>query len=232
MRLPARFALALALWLCGCYDMNDPADPAVLQAVAQEDMPRLRQLLDAGTPPDAPGVRVGFTPLQIAARQGSLETIRLLVAAGADPNLATGRNGWTPLLHAIHKHQVEAVDELLRQGAAVDAPGTSGLTPLVMAAGYGQTDMVDMLLEHGADVWKPKSGGPLLAAVTGNFDIDAMTIGCCQSETVRALLAHEPSLRQQAGNLGPLTKLYLHLRCHDVVTLLSAPEGEVKNPDK
>lgn len=170
--------------------------------------------------------RGGFSELALAARHGEIQTLGRLVAAGADPDLASGGNGWTPLLHAIHKRQVGAVEELLRLGADIDVGTRGGLTPLMMAAGYGHSDLVRLLLRRGADAWAVNKRGQsaLTLAITGVSDIDAFTLGSCQVETVRVLLAHDPNLRQQARALGRLARVYVNRRCPDVVALLRPAE--------
>jgi len=134
--------------------------------------------------------------LATAARTGDTAAIRALIQAGADPDQPSGINGWTPLMHAIHRNQRESVFALADAGADPDAICCEGLTALMMAAGYGQPDLVVGLLERGADPERRNSAGhsALDAAITGAIDIDAMTAGHCQTETVRAILGRAPGL--------------------------------------
>ena len=63
--------------------------------------------------------------------------------------------------------------------------------------------MIELLLTHDAD---PARGGDigtsLGAAVGGSFDIDRRTLGQCQTDAVRTLLAKAPDLRLSEGGLG------------------------------
>jgi ankyrin repeat protein len=153
-----------------------------------------------------------LSPIIGAAREGDTARITELAKAGADVNVRGGVNSWTPLLHAIHKNQIGSVRALLDAGADVNASGGGGVTPLVMAAGYGYTDIVRLLLSRGA----PSSAGALSAAVTGTSDIDRFTVGQCQTETVRALLEQDRSLRIGAASVR-VAKL---AGCKEIVALV------------
>jgi hypothetical protein len=142
--------------------------------------------------------RVGeTTPLIEAARAGDVAQLEMLLAKGANPNQRVGVNNWTPLMHAIHKGQKDSVRVLLQHGADVNAKTEGGVTALIEAAGYGYAGIVAMLLDAGAkpDV-RDKDGHTALNAATGGVpDIDRLTTGHCQTETVRVLLQHAPHLR-------------------------------------
>jgi len=66
----------------------------------------------------------------------------------------------------------------------------------MMAAGYGQSDIVRTLLGRGADpAHRNRIGQTALEmAITGVADIDAWTLGKCQTTTVRTLLDADPEL--------------------------------------
>jgi hypothetical protein len=168
------------------------------------------------------------TPLIRAARNGDVEVLRALLAAGADPDLAdTTGNHWTPLMHAIHKDHAGATRLLLDAGADANHRGDGGVTPLIMAAAYGNVDIVNLLLAHGADPAARARGGitALSNAAGGGalFDItDGPPFGACHVETVRALLARDPSLRLQ-GPIGGLLTRWLRRgrQCDEVAALLA-----------
>ena len=164
-------------------------------------------------------------PIIGAARGGDTTRLEQLLAAGADPNVQAGVNHWTPLLHAIHKNQVGSVRVLLDHGARIDAPGGGGVTPLIMAAGYGYTPIVRMLLDAGADPRLSDHHGTdaLSAAVAGVPDIDRFTVGHCQTETVRALLAADRSLRLRPDVLTRTAAQFAG--CDAVLELLAARQS-------
>jgi hypothetical protein len=143
--------------------------------------------------------RYQVTPLASAARRGDLDAIDALLKAGADPDEPSGINNWTPLQHAIHRHQRSSVLWLVQGGANVNRPCCGGLTPLMMAAGYGQQGIVQALLDLGADprLRNSRSLTALDYALSGVVDVDAFTLGKCQTGTVRVLIKHAPDLAGQ-----------------------------------
>lgn len=127
-----------------------------------------------------------------------------MLESGADPNERGGVNGWTPLMHAVHKNQAGSVKVLLAHGARPDERGGGGSTPLIMAAGYGYDAIVRVLLEGGANPYlKDANGGDALTAAVGGVpDIDRFTVGRCQTDTVRTLLAAAPALRVESNSIA------------------------------
>jgi hypothetical protein len=164
----------------------------------------------------------GYMPPIIgAARNGDVKQLASLIDAGADPNVRAGVNRWTPLMHAVHKNQPGSVQVLLSHGRArPNERGGSGTTALILAAGYGYSHMVAILLKAGADPHLKANNGEdaLSAAVGGISDIDRFTVGRCQIETVRALLAAAPDLK-----LNPTSgarRIAKFAGCSDVLALV------------
>ena len=143
-------------------------------------------------------------PIIGAARDGDVQRLEQLLESGADPNVQAGVNDWTPLMHAIHKNQPRSVEVLLAHGARPNERGGHGTTALIMAAGYGYADIVRTLLKAGADPYLKSNNGTdaLSAAVGGVGDIDRFTVGHCQTETVRAMLAAAPDLRLSSDSMA------------------------------
>jgi len=150
------------------------------------------------------------SPLIQAARTGSLDTIKRLLDAGADVNLPgpTG-DGWdaTPLQHAILARQAGAVRLLLERGAdpnRIASPNAPA--PLLLAAGDTDPTFVNLLLAHGADPTVEGENGvtPLARAVSAGTisGPDRPMFGGCRVETVRALLAHNPTLHLKHDSAG------------------------------
>jgi ankyrin repeat protein len=166
----------------------------------------------------------GLTPLIWAARAGAVDAMRALLDGGADPNLRDARNEWTPLLHAIHKHQVEAVRLLLDRGADPNKPSRLA-TPLLMAAPDSDPTIVQLLLGHGADPHARGIGGStaLTEAVSGGAlsDIDRPLFGGCHPATVRALLAHDPTLTMPDTIAAKEALWWARFhRCADVLSMI------------
>ena len=84
------------------------------------DVARVRALLDAGAPIDAPG-RHGVTPLLLAATKGHLDAVRLLIERGAAVNAREGFFRATPVEMALSGGHREVALLLLARGAG-DGP--------------------------------------------------------------------------------------------------------------
>jgi hypothetical protein len=163
------------------------------------------------------------TPVIDAARAGDTGELERLLAAGANPNHRAGVNDWTPLMHAIHKGQKDSVRVLLQHGADVNATMQNGGTALIEAAGYGYAEIVAMLLDAGAkpDVRDHDGYTALNAAIGGVPDTDRLTVGHCQTDTVRTLLERAPQLRLRdtlADNMA--LRVAKFAGCSDVVKLV------------
>lgn len=164
----------------------------------------------------------GGSPLINAVRKGWGESALELIRSGADPNLPGGVNGWTPIMHAIHKGQTEMVRLLLQHGADPNLRA-GGTTPLIMAAGYGYEEKVRILLQYGADVKMRTDYGAsaLDVAVSGTPDIDRMTVGTCQTGTVRELLGAAPDMRLSGNVFGTAAGIAATVTgCREVLEML------------
>ncbi|MCG8340757.1 MAG: ankyrin repeat domain-containing protein, partial [Cytophagales bacterium] len=93
----------------------------------------------------------GDTPLDLAERKDYQDIVELLRGADADGN--------TPLHHAADKGDKDAAEELIAQGAKVNAKNNNGETALHKAAEKGNQEVVDLLIEKGADVNATDSNG-------------------------------------------------------------------------
>jgi ankyrin repeat protein len=168
-------------------------------------------------------------PLIQAARTGSLDTIARLLDAGADVNAdwPTG-DGWdaTALQHAILARQPGAVQLLLDRGADPNrVPGPKSPPPLLLAAGDTDPTFVNLLLAHAADPAVQDENGvtPLARAVSAGtiHGPDRPMFGGCRVETVRALLAHDPTLRLKRDAAGDDAVWWARVQfCGEVLKLI------------
>jgi ankyrin repeat protein len=112
--------------------------------------------------------RGNWTPLMIAARQGSLEAAQALVESGASPNL-TDPDGTTALLIAIINGHYDTAAMLVNKGADPNIGDSAGMGALYAAADmstlieiYGRppqkssdrlnaVGLMKVLLDHGAN---------------------------------------------------------------------------------
>ncbi|MCG8560893.1 MAG: ankyrin repeat domain-containing protein, partial [Hyphomicrobiales bacterium] len=102
----------------------------MLMAGAQADrLDVVLYFLDRGVSANAVG-KDGFTPLIVAAGQGSDSVVELLLARGADIDRANAK-GWTALMEAAYRDRDAMVRQLLKAGARVDLrEAREGLTAL------------------------------------------------------------------------------------------------------
>ena len=107
-----------------------------------------------------------WTPLMIAAFNGSEKVAILLINHGADIN-ATDRDGYAPIHWAAYNGYQKVISLLLRKGVYANVTSYAGLTPLLQASAMGHVEAVAVLLRNGADpnLTANDGVGPLLKAV-------------------------------------------------------------------
>jgi ankyrin repeat protein len=131
--------------------------PDVFSAATVGDTTRLGELLKGNRKLVKGRNEPGYTPLDVAAREGHVAVIRMLLDAGADVNATDTPEhafpeGWAPLHLAVLAGKVGAAKLLLDKGADVNATDRhEKLTPLHYAAWAGDTELVKVLLESKAD---------------------------------------------------------------------------------
>ncbi len=204
----------------------EPALPLAIVAARNAADLVQRLLLERHNPNERDGE--GLTPIMWAARAGAIDAMKALLDGGADPTSRDIRNGWTPIFHAIHFHQVEAVRLLLDRGVDPNQRARM-LTPLLMAASDPDPAIVEALLAHGADPNTRGIGGStaLTEAVSGGAltDIDRPLFGGCHPATVRALLAHDPTLTMPDTIAAHEALWWARFHGCDEVLNLVAPAG-------
>jgi ankyrin repeat protein len=148
----AALAASSVLLFSGCATYRGA--PPLQAAVDQSKVAAVRQLLQAGTPPNGQGSG-GWTALHRAAYGGKREIAQVLLDAGASMNVKDAQ-GFTPLHWAVYESLLtpEAQDVaklLVVRGADINARDKEGSTPLFWAVWQGNRDLADFLLAHGAD---------------------------------------------------------------------------------
>ena len=89
-----------------------------------------------------------YTPLFDSVLQGNPAMAEALVTKTGDTRAAK----WAPLLATVVSGNRQATNDLLAQGADVNAKSDRGLSALHSAAVFGHKDIVELLIEKGADV--------------------------------------------------------------------------------
>jgi ankyrin repeat protein len=185
--------LAVLLALTSLAVAADVSNRDFYNAIRQNDLAQLKQLLAAGSDVNLRDPR-GSTPLMQAAAIGSLEAMKLLLKAGADVNAKNGLDATALIWGASDPAKVRL---LVDAGAGVNARSKIGRTPLVIAAGSpGSTESVRLLLSKGAD---PKAA---------DFQGTTALVGAARAndlDTMRLLLTYPVDIN--AGDFGGLTAL-------------------------
>ena len=121
-------------------------------AAMKDDADLAQLLLYAGANVRAT-TRIGaYTPLILAAKNGSATVMAPLLKAGADANVPTS-NGATPLMLAAASGNLDAVTILLDHGADVNAKeAVRQLTPAMFAAASNRARVLELLAKRGADL--------------------------------------------------------------------------------
>jgi len=137
----------------------------LFQAVGDDELETLRQLLDGGADPNWVAVGRGHTPLYNAYFVDSVAAVRLLIQYGADPNLKfeyhspmDGRVE-TDLVALMFAGSLDVAKVLMDAGAAVNVRDGDGVTPLMRAARRGAPDVVRMFLQAGASAESRSNSG-------------------------------------------------------------------------
>src|SRR5262245_38715420 len=132
IRLRARFAVTLTfltmptILVMLCLPMaavaataasGEKAGEELREAALAGDLAKVRSLLDAGVPANAPAPRWGQTPLMFAAQKGHEDVVRLLLDRGADVNARETFFGETPLGSALREDHRKLALLLLSKGA-------------------------------------------------------------------------------------------------------------------
>ena len=148
-------------------DDGDFSASCLCVAVREGRHGALKQLLEAGAPPDAHTPETH--PLCDAAEKGSVAMVESLLLAGADAN-GDPEGGRRPLYFAAKEGHRAVVEQLLEAGADRDeVSGENEETALCVASEYGHAGAVEALLKAGADVDKGRGGNgytPLMLAIS------------------------------------------------------------------
>ena len=162
-------------------------------AAMKDDAELAQTLLYAGANVRAT-TRIGaYTPLLLAAKNGSASVMAPLLKSGAEVDAATS-NGTTPLMFAAASGNLDAVTALLDGGANANAKETvRHLTPAMFAAASNRAGVLRLLAKRGADL-KATSKVTDLAALSKDPEaLRAFTTGNPQP----------PGEPPQGGRSGP-----------------------------
>jgi uncharacterized protein len=131
--------------------LNDDHLNTLFEAIANQDVDQIRELIDQGVDINQHDSNGSETPLSYAIEQNQIRIVEMLLDLGADPNQLCCDDRYTSLTLAIELNNAEIVKLLLLRGADPNAGGIDG-SGLEMAAKEGKVDFVRVLLSAGAAV--------------------------------------------------------------------------------
>ena len=147
--------------------INSYSSSPLINAIKRGEVATVKCLLRKGESPNSLK-KSEETPLQVAARYGSLEIVQDLLKAGA--NVDQGYN-YTPIGEAVMNGHLNIVRELITAGANVNAClDEDENNVLLEAVSSGNLEIVKVLVEAGANVnFKGEAGTPLLEAIESGY---------------------------------------------------------------
>jgi ankyrin repeat protein len=159
------------------HDSNDCK--ALLQAVKEEDVEKVKQLLKT-VDPDCFYMGDGEprSPMVAAARQGDLVMGKLLIDAGADVDFHA-RGDETPLMAASAHGHLDFVKLLVTNDADVNRKLRGDGSALLLASREGRLETVKYLISQGAEVDAQVDGDgtPLICAVRNeHYEISSILL--------------------------------------------------------
>jgi ankyrin repeat protein len=139
-------------------------------AVHENDIPKVKKLLQDNPDLISAKSEHGYTPLHMAASHGYKDMAELLLANKAEVNAKDDNDSTTPLHQAAVApgDHSDLVEMLLAHKADVNAADKNGLTPLHYAVLSNNRDVAKSLLSHGGNAnAKDNQRGqtPLIVAV-------------------------------------------------------------------
>ena len=130
---------------------NYDIDRELLNASADGDDTRVRELLTEGAEPDKYKHSTGTTALHWASLRGRGTTVSILIQVGADLNIQDN-DGWTALYWAAGNGYNEVAKILINAGADLNVKNNTGSTALHCAAVNGHYDVMITLIQAGAEL--------------------------------------------------------------------------------
>jgi hypothetical protein len=132
-------------------DRGIPTTPeALAQCVTENKVEEVSLFLSAGFLPDTKDKK-GIPLLNIAARNGHLNTVEFLLRSGAQVDILADDRKSTALIDSAMERHKDVIKTLIAAGTDVNIKNGDGQTALIIVVGAGDAELVEILVKAGAD---------------------------------------------------------------------------------
>lgn len=187
-------------------DHNERLEPHLLRAAQDDDVEKLRQILEAAKVKKQLDENFLQKGLIRSSEKGKLGATQFLLENGANPDGAIG-NRAPPLLKAVEKNNIGIVHLLLKHGANPETADKKGRTVLMTAAWKNHWNILELLIKKGANVNAKDDRG---RNILHNLGADKQQQW--GASVVELLLAHDIIIDGEEGQ-DKLGRTPLHWAC-------------------
>lgn len=153
-------------------------------AVKENDVKKVRELLQEGGVKVTTRDIVGRTPLHWALVFGHDEAAKVLIVNTPRRALdARDERGCTPLHYAAARGHADVARVLVERGAAINGLDAKKRTPLHYAAQQVGPELVELLVSRGADKFLADVAGELPVSVAEKWG-SSQSIACLRPDTI------------------------------------------------
>ncbi|KAM9967626.1 hypothetical protein ACTFIW_001710 [Dictyostelium discoideum] len=121
--------------------MLEKFDYELIKSAGNNDIKKLREMLDCGVDINMKEADKGTTAIHIACTRGHKQAIEVLVSRGVDVNVQDNR-GVTPLHSLVNSRYDILALWLIRHGAKINIPDNNNFSAYDLAHGWFQKEMV------------------------------------------------------------------------------------------
>ncbi|HEX2875664.1 MAG TPA: ankyrin repeat domain-containing protein [Polyangiaceae bacterium] len=127
------------------------SDGDLVAALWASDVPRIRDLLQAGHNLTTPSRSNGYRAIHLAVASKKLEVVRLLLERGADPNQTADQLARPLPLALVARCAEPILQSLVEAGADLEAPDAKQFRPLHAACEVGNVAGIRFLVARGVE---------------------------------------------------------------------------------
>lgn len=198
-----------------------PVNPELCNAIKDNDITMVSELLKKGSKPNATDEHGLWTPLMLAIELNNKEMVNLLINNGANPNLSAPNSQNIPLMYASDMTMVQL---LVRRGANIHLQNRlSGLSALTAAINNRSTELLEYYLNEGVNInIRDRKGMTPLMIASKLCRLDMVELLVKRGASInerdkqgQTALAHATARNSSRPREKDCSKVYIFLRDHD-----------------